>query len=480
MFCRVCGQDNDESALYCSRDGEVLIGRSDSFTSVSSEINFCKDCGGKVLPSDLYCGSCGSSLYTVEEAQGLNIDKAIKEGSLASGFDIKNLLKYSLIGVGLVLLISLISSSFINTKIRDLVALETDLYIEQNLINFLDLTSLFNISSLMVSFKNNGMSLFSLNLKGMAFIMALLPLLIFTLMGLYISRDARKKEQKFTLKEGLFIALTYGVLIALLSVFASRKTQLNIPAFFNIGDYGTIEFTKRYGFLASLTKASLIALFSLGLGNGLYSFFRGLKTRNFSNLSIASLILMVSSIFTVLFVIFLSRDDGIYYESAADIAMIIPLVQVFIYGLLFINMGSLKLMVEGRTTNLSLFKNMDLMKGELEGIQFAYLGLFISMLGFFLHGRRSKKRGQAMGEIFYAPAIFALGLGILAYLSRLNINVNDLLDSGLASIGLFSLEFSLVSMVLGSFIINSLSSLAGYFLTGQGRELEREGVDTYE
>lgn len=475
MFCRVCGEDNDESAIYCSQDGQVLHGGTESFNMLAGDVGFCKSCGEEALKSDLYCSSCGQSFYTIESSKGKNIDEVIKEVSSSETFDIKNLLKYSLIGLGIILVISIMASAFVNNAFIEALAEETDMYLDQKLLSFLDLSTMMNASSLKMDLASGGSSLLNLSLDGILFILILVPIGVFTLIGAYMAYDGDKKDQKLGVKEYAFIAISYGILLSLLSVFASRETQFNIPYLSDYTDFGSMNFVKKYGFLNTLIKSSLLSFFSLGFGRGIYSFFRGLKEKNFTPLNIASIVLVLSSIFTLAFIGFSNRGDQVFISSYVDMTTLMALAQVFIYLLLFINMGTFKFIYEGKIMTSSLFKNMDMLKESFEGAQFLYIGLFLTMFSFFLYGRHGKKKNKEIKELLYAPAIFAGGLAILAYLTNISLSMNSFMGYGFDSIGFMSLEFSPLGIALGSFIINTLSALAGYFLTsGEKRVVARD------
>ena len=197
MFCRVCGEDNDESAIYCSQDGQVLREGGGSFTMLAGDVGFCKSCGEEALKSDLYCSSCGQSFYRLESSKGKNIDELIKEVSSSENFDIKNLLKYSLIGLGIILVISIMASTFVNNAFIEVLAEETDMYLDQKLLSFLDLSTMMNASSLKMDLASGGSSLLNLSLDGSIFMLTLIPIGVFSLIGAYMAYEGDKKVKSW-------------------------------------------------------------------------------------------------------------------------------------------------------------------------------------------------------------------------------------------------------------------------------------------
>lgn len=474
MFCRVCGESNDESSLYCSRDGEVLQKSNDSFNMVSGDGRFCKVCGEGVSKSDLYCSNCGNSLYTVEEVSSTSkLVEDVKEGSYLKGFNVKNLIKYSLIAVGIILIISIISSNFLNDALLEAIAEDTDMYLDQRIIGFLDVSTILNVSSLKMNLLSGGSSLFNFNFKGMFFLSTLVPIAIFSIMGAYISSRSKKKRERFGFKEYAFIGISYGIIMGLLSIFASRTVDFNIPYLVDYTEFGSLQFIKEYSFLSTLIKASLISIFSLALGSGVYSFFSGFKRKSFSPLAVASITLLASSVFAFLFVIFTSRSDGMFFTSYGEDWNMIVIAQLFVYTLLLINMASFNFSFEGEKMSVSLFNNMEELKESFAGIQYIYIGLFITMLLFFLYGSYSKKRVKDKREVLFTSLIFGLGLGILAYLSNITISMNSFMGNMFDSVGFMSLESGPISTAMGGFVIAALSALAGYFLvSGENKRVE--------
>ncbi|OLS02614.1 zinc ribbon domain-containing protein [Tissierella creatinophila] len=473
MFCRVCGEKNDETSLYCSKDGERLDKDNKSLNLVNGNTKFCKDCGQAVATSDLYCLNCSSSLYIVEEYKNSNKEKCLQDIKLKSKFDIVDLFKYSAIASGLVLLISIIISSFINTKFIELMSKELEFDITNKLINFLDVSSILNGFSLNIGLISNGANLLDINLNSMFFILALIPIAIFSIMGIYISITHKKREQRLEIKDCLVIALFYGGIISLLSLFASRKMDLNIPGLFDEFGIGKIVFAKKYGFLSAFINSSILSLFSLGLGNGIYSLFVNMRDKEdkFNPLASSAFIFVVSSIFVVGFILFEDLgNSGFDMTGSGALLGKMTILQMFIYLLLFVNMGTFKMGYETDFIKASLFSNMDGFKETFANAQFLYIGLFVSIALFFLIGRNLRKKGYQLKMIFYTPTLFSLGLGTLAYLISTNISMTGISEYSFNSIGFDFLEFSSISIFISSFIIFSLSSFGGYLLTNGGKE----------
>lgn len=464
MFCKVCGTENDPSSIYCSNDGIALHSGTNDYTIKKGNFSFCRECGEETLKSDLYCGNCGSSLYGVEKSKKILSTNMVKEAKIPLGFNIKGLFKFSLIASGIIFVLALISSGMINAKFVDMLASEIGQSLDVKILNVFDALAMLSASTLKLNLGALGQSAMEISLDGMFFIVILIPILLFAFLGGFLSRKYDKKEM---LKEYAFTGLIYGLLMAIMTIFASRNLEVNIPFAAGFPGFETITIGKKYSFFTGFFNSLIISFFAMNFGNGIYNFIKEFKSKKYTYLSVASVILALSMIFTLMATMFMTSDDAIYGSSMRDIAELgssLAKGQVFIYSLILINMGTFNIRLDGDIERISALSNREFLNDGILSSGYLYSGLLISIAGFFLYGRNMKKRKKTIKDLIYVPAIFALGLTILAKISSVRLTSNLM--------PIMSFESSHILTFLGSFLMAVLGSLAGYFITGSDEEVD--------
>lgn len=473
MFCRYCGQDNDEHSIYCGNDGVVLHSGVRNINLRRDNTRFCKDCGQAIKSYDIYCSKCGNSLYEkIKKSKAIEIPivkdaKVFKGTSNISGsFDIKGSLIQAAIGLGIVLLISLIIASGINGVIQEELSYEFGLPMEFKVTNFLDVGLLINVVNLKFGMVSEYSHMASATFSGAPFLFILIPFLVFFALGIYRGRKNNKMNQSINLKDIALIGLSYGLVLSLLSLIASSDKSMYIPY---LGEQ--ITFQKNYLIFTALLNGTLISTISLLLGYGAYWKF----SKN------DDLIGNFAWLFNALFIfltgaLLVSLATGVYlklalkesmFDSFADFMMF---VQRGIYSFLMINLGTFNLFQDFSGQTMSLFKNIDAIKYDFGNgsLIFLYILILLPIFLFYMHGKKVKQNGN--GNIIYTSLAYALLVGVLAYLTYGKLTGTggggffDDVFSTSASIG-----FKFIYSIIGSFVLAILSSLAGFFLSKEDK-----------
>lgn len=79
MFCKHCGMQNIDGALYCSQDGLPLVGLSETVYVIKDNIRFCKSCSYENGEESQYCTNCGISLEKINERKSSPINITVPQ-----------------------------------------------------------------------------------------------------------------------------------------------------------------------------------------------------------------------------------------------------------------------------------------------------------------------------------------------------------------------------------------------------------------
>ena len=482
MFCKDCGKDNDNHALYCGNDGIVLGEKSNKLKLSKTITRFCKDCGEPITSYDLYCKNCGSSLFEKSKSiHGVSKfekdhtnDKELSARAKNIGqFDFKESFVHAALGFIIILLISLTISTAINKVIQEELLYDIGTFSDFKAVNFLDITMLFNCAKLNVGIFNGNYTLIDGSVSGIPFIALLIPFLIFFLIGVFKARKNNKLNQNFELKEILLTALFYGVLISFLSLIASSNKDMFMP-YLN----QRIVFKKKYVLFASLINSILISGLPLLLGYSFYEKTSNSKNRsdNFKELFNASFIFFISA-FSVCLAVAIYSKLQLKDQLPNDIFDLLIIAQMGIYAFLMINFGTFKFIYELDLIDISLFNNIGILKEDLGsgGIIFLFLLVLIPVFLFYSYGRKVKRTGR--GNILYSSIFYSLLMGILAYLTYGIMSGSGGLEifDGLVNYQI-NFGFKFYYSIISSFMLSILSSSAGYFLSKDNKS-EVSGIE---
>jgi hypothetical protein len=470
MFCRYCGQANDNSSIYCSNDGALLYKGKTKVNLVRDKVRFCKECGEGIESYDLYCTDCGASLYEKKRKPPIIEIPNIKDAKIpkikdnvASKLNLKSSFIYSLIGFGIIFLISVIISSTLNFAIKDALMSEFGVPMDIKILNPMDITLLFNLANLKLSMGVDLYNIGMVRLTGTPVVALLVPFIIFFLMGIVLGRKDNKQGQAFNLQGTLVMGIFYGILLSLFALINSRKTSFLIPY---IGEEIILE--KSYFFLSTLINGGIISIISLLLGYGVYWKFSknydlvGNFKWLFDGLFILFSGALVVSVATGFFTTFVLKETS--SNSFMDFTII---SQMGIYAFLLINFGSFSFAEDFLEDKVSLFKNMDFIKDGLgsKAPIFLYIAVLVPIVLFYLYGKKAKENGNK--NIIYTTITYSVAIGILAYITHgMLVGTGDgggILDDIFSAN--FNIGFKIMYSIVGSFILSTLSTLAGFFLT---------------
>lgn len=462
MFCKICGQKNHPASLYCLNDGVKLEKNDENLIIEKGNYNFCRECGSESLGSDLYCSNCGESFYKIEERgrkKTPNSEEDLVEKSLTLKMD--GLIKYGLGASGLIILISILIGVMVNTGLSEFLYLKSGISADIKIMKFLDALPIINGGSMKVSGIIPGEDIGILATRGMFIICLIIPILVFTLLGSYLSKKTNKKQ---LLKEYGLVAISYALIITILSIFTRSNLDISSP----YGDYKLLHISRSYGMSSLFINGLLISFFPMLFGNGVFNFIKGYKERNPRPLEIASIIIGVGILY-ILITSMVFLDNESLGLTGGSLTSSLAKSQLATYLLIIMNMGKASMIEEGDIESISLVKNSEFMSNlNLNiNITYLYIGLLIMMTLFFLYGRNRKKkgRGKNIEEILYSAGIFALGITIIGYMATININIDHL--------QFLTYKSNHIVTFIGSFSISLLVSMAGYFLasgSGGGKE----------
>lgn len=479
MFCRHCGQENNDSSIYCSNDGALLYKEKIKVNLIRDKIRFCKDCGKAIESYELYCTDCGVSLYekrekaTTIEIPNIKETKLFKErGNIIPKLNIKSSAIYSIIGFGIIFLLSIMVSTAINTTIQEQIMNEFYIPTDINLLSYLDVALILNVANLKLTMLADFYNLGTATLSGAPFAFILVPFIIFFLLGMNLGKKNNKLGETISMQGTLLTGLFYGLILALLALVNSAETSFYIPYLEE-----SIALQKKYSFFTSLINGTLISTISLLLGYGVYWKLskRDSLIGSFKWLFEALIIFLTSSVLVNiaagLFIKFILKEDT--SNVFLDFALF---SQMGIYAFLMINLGSFSFMQDYDGETLSLFKNMEFLKSGLDDKApiFLYGVILLPIILFYLYGKRSKENGNK--NILYTTITYSIVIGILAYLTHgklVGIGLEGILDDMLGTN--LNLGFRVIYSIIGSLVLSTVSTLAGYLLS----EETKKGVPNY-
>lgn len=464
MYCRTCGQANADYSIYCSNDGTLLHSNKKNTSLTRSNVSFCKDCGETIKSYDLYCTNCGISLFEEKRRKTLfqgpvkNIPKTI---NMEGKKNIKSPIFYSLIGFGIIFLISLIVSGIINSAIQKELSYDLGIATNIKLVNPFDLILLLNLSNLKLTASLGSYGFSTATLGGVPFVFLLIPFSIFFILGIFQGKKDHHNSQQFQFINPLLTGLFYGLIICIISLFHKGKIDIPIPY---LG--GIVNMTKNYIFLTSLINGSLMSILSLLLGYGAYAKLSKKENiiQNFSWL-FDGLFLFLISVVSIVIASTLFIKFGLDEDTGSKVGDFVLFSQSSIYAFLIIHLGSFGFSQDFIDEKISLLKkvNPNHFPFGNKALIFLYLAILLPIVLFFLYGRKSKNIGNK--KIIYTTLTYSLIVGILAYLTHINLAGSgsaEVLDEFFNSN--ISMGVKFLSPFLGSFVLSTLATMAGFLL----------------
>lgn len=479
MFCKNCGKSNEKHSLYCSDDGTFLHNKKSSISLRRGDIKFCKSCGQSIQSSHLYCPNCGHSLFEHQKKDLNTTTSNIKKTKIFSkkkdiglGFNFKDVVKPSLIGFGILFVISAILVFVVNSSIEEGIVNEFAISMDVKLLNPMDLFLFFNSASFTLSTLNSPYEMGSLSLSGMPILFILVPFLIFFIMGVYFAKTNKKLEKSIDLKRILFIGVLYGAIISFISIINRGDISLSIPY---LGQ--RITFKRNFSAPTGFINGTLICVFSLLIGYAVYWKFSKKDTvignyrSLFDGLSMFFNCILFVSIATMIFLTLILKKD-----LSNEYSNLFLLGQLGVYALLITHFTNLRIVKgalgEFSEEKISLLTNVEYIKNDIgnEALIFLYMVVLVVYVSFFIYGKNVKKRGDR--NIIYTTLTYSILMGILAYMTHIKLigtGSLELFGQVADFTGNISVGCSVISTIISSFILSTLSSLAGYFLAKKNK-----------
>lgn len=234
MYCKICGNEEEEQSNYCSHDGAMLAVLPHQVQLVQGNLKYCRSCGGHNEARNIYCKECGKSLFVSKKRDyGRTSISAIPNTSINPPS--MTIIKQGLLGGGIAILLMLIAGwigsllvsnnnpsgiwkSFLNNFG---LPLSSGTGIAPTILGY-NLTSL-SINGYFTSFVSAN---FSISLKIAAFVTLFIPIFILGWVGHWIT----KKQKSITFSDKLaissIVAITYGLFLFILSFIASGTLKL--------------------------------------------------------------------------------------------------------------------------------------------------------------------------------------------------------------------------------------------------------------
>lgn len=482
MFCRDCGEDNKDYHNYCSRDGASLYKNNKKINLTKTKARFCKECGQDTKSYDIYCTECGTSLFEKKKKESFIEMPDIKEGirfteskGAKEALNLKSSLISSVTGFGIIMLLSILASTFMNFVIKDELRQGIGFAMDIKIFKIWDFALLFNATNLKFIISSlgglGGMSGTSA-VAGTPLILLLIPFIIFFFIGIYRGKINNKLGKGFDLKGALVMGLSYGLMLTLIALIGSLKMEVFIPGM------DGISLQKRYLIITALINGTLISLISFMIGYAVY--WKTSKNNNlvagfewlFQGLFMFLIIAVTVNLITGIFIKFIAKAS-----SSNLFANFVMMSQMGIYAFLLANLGSFTLAEDYIADSLSIFKNTDAIKNMFGGkaIFFLYLGILLIIAVFFLYGKKSKEKGSK--NILFTTIVYSLVVGVIAYLTYLKLNGYN---SGMGYMGMFDelfdmsigMGFKFIYPLIGSFVLSTCSMFAGYLLASENKSQE--------
>lgn len=278
MFCKRCGAEAQDNALYCQNDGAALVDINDSFLLHKIHNQFCSQCSCENSSDSLYCINCGVMLCKIGDktssiAEGsanqktMSIPVQTSFSGLSSNINLNGMKRsagYAGLAIVITFLLSWIISLVLNGKLRDLFANDWTLNMMGDF-KFISSTDLMMLSH-MVGMKYSGsISILEGNLQtsGGFFLLLIIPLVSLTLVGYLSNRTTPQRLAIERLSTVALIAVIYAVLMAVISLFAGMSVSFQENSIISEG----ILFKTSYRFMPALLHSLILGFIFTALGS---------------------------------------------------------------------------------------------------------------------------------------------------------------------------------------------------------------------
>jgi len=283
LFCKHCGMQNIDGALYCSQDGLPLVGLSETVYVIKDNIRFCKSCSYENGVESQYCTNCGISLEKINERKSSPINITVPQisklknvipsrgttrNSLGtfSGDEFIGNVKYAGIAFVVVLIVSMTLAFITDRALKEPVAWQIGIpygVVDKfKLATTTDFIMLSNFSSLRYSLEMAFMK-GSLVTKGGLLVFVIIPAIALIVAGYSANRRFPDRTAIERFYASLSIAAIYAILTGVVSLFAGVSVKIGDPSGF-LTDGLLIKAS--YSFMTALINSFILGIIFATLG----------------------------------------------------------------------------------------------------------------------------------------------------------------------------------------------------------------------
>lgn len=431
----------DTHSNYSIIDGKDLTYiNNNSFTVKRVENNTCPSCHLENSKYNNYCKFCGSNLEEVIEKKEYNNN--IKDIILKNQFISKEEFLTGIAAVGILFILSIIVDFAISTQSNEL----------GKIINPIQIMAALNLGTLDI-YSSTIVGFGAMNIK-----IGILILLLPSIIAISISNIIfmKNKKSRTLLSSIIGVSLTYGLAIAIISIFASMTINYS-----QLLQYGT-NVKIKFDFITVFVNGFIIAAlctYAIGVIKQYKNENLCFKTIDLAIKAIVTGYVLVLTIVTLLDKTYL-YDLGLYGYSK-DFSMIIVLTQLASYLWAFANIipitiGSFS-MSAFNIINSSLSLDTKLIMYSLIALSL----LIILITGYKLKDRYEKNN---IKPVINFAISYSLLMGGFSLLSNISISGKLSLLGSQNYLTAIEMGFPLITTIVISFIYSFLIALIGYKL----------------
>ena len=499
MYCKVCGFQNPEEALYCQRDGVALHPRQERFQYTAGTSAFCTVCGTDNATHRVYCTNCGNSLLK-PTAAGSELEQRMSTaaGSLSSvtppslagianGLNadvLKRALPGALVSAGVLMVISFLFASMISNDLQNLLGsfLRSEMGMPSFFAQFIEINS--RMLLLFSNFVGYQARLSAEIFGGEAFSgyvrfrIGLYPALLLPLLGLMAGGffTARRNPEN-SLSDKLLLSLGSGILYAVFLILLSLITRDSISA----REFGEmLDIRMSFSILGSLVNGLFLgtafSLFGMVLVPGTVSRLRlGEGGVFFEPVWQAFLTLFRGYVAAaaIMMLYLLVYSEGEVMEAKTFLLVIGSHAGAYFWNLL--HLGSLQMTISDgfssetlRASLLRGFEDLALMGNMFE--DFRFFGLLSALAAIALFLWAGKKIGESghgnpLHQVGVFAGAYAVMMTFLAYLTSFRMNAGgNLMADMMGGDMRIVFGFRLLPLLISSLILAGGLGYAGTFL----------------
>ncbi|WP_163970581.1 zinc ribbon domain-containing protein [Oceanobacillus halotolerans] len=225
MYCNQCGTKNEETALYCVKDGYPLENVQLNGVLDAGDKSFCAECGTKHYPHARYCMACGHELDTYNNHSVTPKEAALSNKAFQIDWNtMKRVIPGTLLSLGVMLILnmfvlSLIKGSQFFQSMREDFPSDGELLVSAfQQLNIIDMLLLSNFTN--ISITNTEISQMTIHITTGIIVLGIIPIIGYMAGGFLLKKRNPTLVQSKTLQIALYFAAVTSILLAVLSLFA--------------------------------------------------------------------------------------------------------------------------------------------------------------------------------------------------------------------------------------------------------------------